>query len=119
VPDSSSDKNMQTLVSELWELVVAYAKQETVDPLKTLGRFLGFGVAGSVLLALGGVLISIGIVRLLQQEAAPHLVGHWSWVPYAAAGAFATLGIGLSVRAIGTDRRRVEREQAHLRNERG
>lgn len=118
MPDANPDKNMQTLVSELWELVVAYAKQETVDPLKSLGRFIGFGVAGSLFLALGAVLLSVGILRLIQMETVPHLTGNLSWVPYGGVAVFAVLAAGLAVRAIGADRRRLERERAQLRNRR-
>ncbi|MGH9094278.1 MAG: phage holin family protein [Acidimicrobiales bacterium] len=78
----ADDKSISTLAGELKDLVVAYAKQETIDPLKGLVRFIGFGVAGAVLLALGVAFISIAIVRALQYELAPHLGGHLSWVPY-------------------------------------
>jgi len=110
----SSDKSMQTLISELWDLIVRYAKQETLDPLKTLFRFVAWGLAGSACLALGTTLISIGILRLVQQELAPHLTGNWSWVPYLILVAFAGVVIGLLVRAIGGEKRRALRERIRL-----
>ena len=39
-----SEKSLPTLASELWDLVRAYAKQETIEPLKGIGRFIGFGL---------------------------------------------------------------------------
>ena len=116
---AESDKSLQELISEVWDLVVRYAKQETVDPLKGLIRFLGWGVAGSIFLAAGTVLLGIGIIRVLEQELAPHLAGNWSWVPYGGAALFGLLVMGLLVRAITTEKRRVDRERLALRNERG
>jgi hypothetical protein len=68
-------------VAELWELVVAYFKQETTEPLKSLGRVIAFGIAGSLAIGVGVVFIAIGGLRLLQYETdAFH--GNWSFVPY-------------------------------------
>lgn len=78
-------KGAATQIAELKDLVVGYAKQETVDPLKTLGRYLGFGLAGSVLLATGLFLLLLALLRGLQQV--PELQDStWDWVPYLASG---------------------------------
>ena len=68
-------------LTELWELVVAYFKQETTEPLKHLGRVIGFGIAGSIAIGLGTVMIAIGLLRLLQTET-DAFTGNWSFVPY-------------------------------------
>lgn len=76
-------KGAATQIAELKTLVVGYAKQETVDPLKTLGRYIGFGLAGSVLIGAGLSLLLLAMLRGLQSVevlADPT----WSWVPYLA-----------------------------------
>ena len=42
------------LITELRDLVVNYVKQQTLVPLQQLGRYIGFGLAGSLLLGLRG-----------------------------------------------------------------
>jgi Putative Actinobacterial Holin-X, holin superfamily III len=70
------------LVIELRELVVAYAKQETVAPLRQLGRYVGFGLAGALVLGLGVVLLFVGGLRALQTETGSTFTGDLSWAPY-------------------------------------
>jgi hypothetical protein len=76
--------NPQETVRELQELVIAYAKQETLEPLKGLGKFAGWRIAAAVLLGLGFAFAEIGLLRVLQEETGTALTGNWSWVPYAA-----------------------------------
>lgn len=52
--------------NEFATLVKDYAKQETVDPLKNLGRYLGFGLAGSVSFGVGVVFLLLALLRGLQ-----------------------------------------------------
>lgn len=73
---------MPQLVLELKELVVDYVKQETVVPLRNLGRYLAFGIVGAVLLGLGVVLLGVGGLRALQTETGTTFTGDWSWAPY-------------------------------------
>lgn len=67
---------------ELWDLVLAYARQETVEPLRGLARFVAFGLAGSLVGGFGLVLVLLGTLRLLQTETGTAFDGLWSWVPY-------------------------------------
>ncbi len=101
---SSSEKSLPTLASELFDLLRAYAKQETIEPIKGLGRFAAFGIAGSVLLGLGTVLVSLGLLRLLQSETGDTFDGSWSWAPYLLTLLLCALVIGLALSA--TRRRR-------------
>ena len=73
-------------LDDLVVLLRAYVHQETVGPLRGLGRYLLFGVVGSLLLGFGTVLVAIGGVRGLQVWGI--LEGWWSWVPYLAAAVF-------------------------------
>jgi len=68
--------------TELTRMVVDYIKQETLDPLKGLGRFVAAGVAGSVALSVGLVILSVGLLRVLQGETGSTFTGNLSWIPY-------------------------------------
>ncbi len=97
------EKGTGEVLRELWELVKDYGKQETIDPLKSLGRFVGFGAPGSILLALGVLLLSLGALRGLQIPTGPigrHLTGSLTWVPYAVTLVVAVLLILVAVKAI-------------------
>lgn len=52
---------------EAQHLLVAYAKQETIDPLKHLGRYLAWGLAGSLCIFLGVLFLALGLLRGLQR----------------------------------------------------
>lgn len=51
---------------EIQQLIVAYAKQETITPLRSLGRYLGYGMAGALLVFLGAFFTGLGVLRLAQ-----------------------------------------------------
>jgi lysylphosphatidylglycerol synthetase-like protein (DUF2156 family) len=68
--------------TDLWQLVVAYVKQETLEPIKGVGRYVAFGLAGSLVLATGLVLLFLGALRLLQDETGTTFTGNLSWLPY-------------------------------------
>ena len=75
-------KGLPGEAGELWKLVVGYAKQETLDPIKNLGRFLAFGMAGALVGSLGAVLLLLGGLRLLQTETGSAFDGNLTFVPY-------------------------------------
>jgi hypothetical protein len=80
---------------DAFKLTIAYLKQEALDPLKGLGRFLAWGLAGSLAIAVGVLLLLVGLLRLLQDETGTALTGNWSWVPY-----FAVSVVGLGVAGV-------------------
>jgi Putative Actinobacterial Holin-X, holin superfamily III len=67
---------------ELVDLVIAYTKQETVDPLKRLGKTVAFGVAGAVLVGIGSVFLAMSGLRALQTETEFFEDHNVTWAPY-------------------------------------
>ncbi len=82
-PSDNGSHGLRNAGDDAFQLTVDYLKQEVVDPLRGLGRFLYMGIAGSFFLAFGLLLILLGVLRLLQTETGTALTGDWSWVPYA------------------------------------
>jgi hypothetical protein len=96
----AGDHSVAGDASEFKDLLLAYVRQETLDPLKTLGRFLLWGAVGAVLMSVGGVFLALGIVRAIQTEAGVHLSGHLTWVPYMGGLLFALIVAGLAASRI-------------------
>ena len=92
-------------LGELKDLVVAYAKQETVEPLKTLGRYLGYGLAGAICLGLGLSLLLLALLRGLQRIEVfndPFEVGggSFTWVPYGITALVGAIVVALFLRKL-------------------
>jgi hypothetical protein len=108
-PTSRQDTaSLPALLREFAELAVAYLKQETLDPLKALGRFVAFGLAGAICFSAGAVFLGVGGLRALQRETNHHWTGDLSWLPYVIVVVFCLGVAGLAVSRIG----RVPRGQA-------
>ncbi len=69
-------------VGEVIEFFKAYAKQETLGPLKGAGNWLGYGVAAALTLGIGLFLMLLGLLRLLQTEWTRSATGSLSWLAY-------------------------------------
>ena len=96
-PSDNGSHGLRQAGDDAFQLTVDYVKQETIQPLKGLGRFLGYGIVGSFALAFGILLLLIGVLRLLQSETGTTLTGHWSWVPYASVILLGVVVIGVAV----------------------
>ena len=83
-------------LADIADLVKAYARQETVEPLQGMGRWVGMGIAGSLLLMLGSISLTLAMLRVLQEETGTTFTGNLSWLPY-----LATLGAALVVGLLG------------------
>ena len=101
-------KSIPALVGEVWELTLAYLKQETVEPAKGLGRFVVLGVAGSLVLAVGLVVLLLGGLRALQDETGSAFTGNLTWAPYgiAAGGSLVLVVLAAWAAVRGRGRRR-------------
>lgn len=95
---ASSGAPLPQLVLELRDLVITYVKQETLVPLKQLGRYAGFGIGGAVLLGIGVALLGVGGLRALQTETGETFTGDWSWAPYLIVFAALLFGSGITWR---------------------
>jgi hypothetical protein len=83
-PVPEQPKTIPQVLTELRELLIAYGKQETIEPLKGLGHFVGFGLAAAVVGATGILMLTLGTMRVLQTQTGGSLGGNWNWVPYVA-----------------------------------
>jgi hypothetical protein len=104
-PAHKDDQSIAEVVADLKDLTVAYAKQETIEPLKGIGRYVGFGVAGSVLLSIGVTTFAVAVLRYLQTQTGSTFTGNLSWIPYLITMAFLAVVVGLAVWAISRDER--------------
>jgi hypothetical protein len=105
-PANGQNPPLPQLVKELWELIVAYFKQETVVPLKQLGRWVAFGILGSLLLGVGVLLLAMAGLRALQEETGSAFTGNLSWIPYVIMFVTLVVGGAITWKARGVQRRR-------------
>lgn len=94
---------MDTL-RELWDLLRSYAIQETLAPLRSLGRSLGWGLLGAVFVGLSVILAGLGVLRLLQSETGL-FDDRLSWLPYLIVMVVMAVVIGVAVAGIARTRR--------------
>ena len=85
---------------EVVQLVVAYVRQETLDPVKGLGRYVVFGIAGSVALSIGLFVLAVGVLRVLQTETGTTFTGNLSWIPYVICAVMVVVICVIAVKAI-------------------
>jgi hypothetical protein len=82
VAEPSDPTELPGHVQDLTKMVIAYVKQETVEPIRGLKRFVAFGLAGSVLVSMGLLVLFLGVLRLLQEETGSLFRGHLKFIPY-------------------------------------
>lgn len=104
--DTPAPTALPQLILELRDLIVAYVRQETVVPLKSLGRYIGFGLLGALLLGTGAILLGVGGLRALQVETGSTFRGDWSWAPYGIVFLALVVGAAITWKARGMRRAR-------------
>ena len=87
-------------VAEVADLVKAYARQELLGPLQGAGRWVSMGLAGSLALAVGVILLLLSLLRALQTETGTVFAGSLSWIPYLIVAAALAGVIALLVRQV-------------------
>lgn len=77
----------------------AYAVQETLGPLRGLGRYILFGLIGAVLVSLAIILATLAVIRVLQTNTSV-FGANWSFVPHLVGATMLVLAIVTLLRAI-------------------
>jgi hypothetical protein len=90
-PPRTPSRQDPASVGDVVEYVKAYAKQETVDPLRRAGKYVGFGAAGGALVGLGVTFLLLGLLRMMQSEWSRSASGRLSWLAYV----IALVGLGV------------------------
>ena len=100
---------MQRDLDEIKDLALKYIKEETIQPIKQMGRFVAWGAAGSLLVGFGFFFLLFGALRFLQEQFKV-LDGTLSWIPYLIVVVLAAIIIALTLWRIvsGTAKRRVK-----------
>jgi hypothetical protein len=106
--DAKRTPPLPQLVTELRDLVVRYFREQTLVPLQKLGRYIAFGIVGSLLLGFGVVFLGMAGLRALQEETGDTFSGDWSWVPYLIM--FVALLFGAALVWLARTARRAEKE---------
>lgn len=87
--------SVQRDIDEIKELALRYIKEETVQPLKDLGRFVAWGAAGSLFVGFGVMLFLLGSLRFLQEQFKV-FDGSLSWLAYLIVAVLAILVIAFT-----------------------
>ncbi len=90
--------------------------QETVGPLRGLGRYLAFGLIGAVLVSLAIILAALAAVRALQSTTSV-FGANWSFVPHLVGAAVLVVAIATLMRAIRPSRSVVRHSEVDFESE--
>ena len=64
------------------DTVIGYVKQETLEPLRGIGRWIAVGTVASSMVSIGMVMILIGSLRFIDDICGHAFDGMWSFAPY-------------------------------------
>ncbi|MFN3217491.1 MAG: hypothetical protein ACE367_13435 [Acidimicrobiales bacterium] len=100
MPEPKNEKSPIDTANELKAMLTQYARQETVGPLQLLGKWVAFGVAGALLVAVGLAYLAFGVLRVLQSETSAFESGRTSYLPYLIAFALLMVFVGIAAWAM-------------------
>lgn len=83
-------------LKEIRDLAMRYVKEETVQPVKDIGRFAAYGALGSIFVGFGTILLLLAALRFLQEQFKV-LDGTLSWLPYVIVAVLACCVIALTL----------------------
>ena len=87
---------IQQDLEEIRDLAMRYVKEETVQPIKDIGRFAAYGALGSIFVGFGTTLLLLAALRFLQEQFKV-LDGTLSWLPYVIVAVLACCVIALTM----------------------
>src|SRR2546422_801248 len=94
----TNGKSLGTLITELRQMSVTYIREQATAPLKGAFRFLRLGLLGGAIAVAGGILVSLGLLRVAQSVTVLDIDhGGWSWLVYLAVGIVCLLAGALFV----------------------
>jgi hypothetical protein len=101
--------SVQRDLDEIKGLAMRYIKEETIQPLKDMGRFVVWGALGSLLVGFGYLFLLLGALRFLQDQFKV-LDGTLSWIPYLIVVVLAAIIVALTLWRVvsGTAKRRLK-----------
>ncbi|MDH3305939.1 MAG: phage holin family protein [Acidimicrobiia bacterium] len=89
----SNVQELPQLVTELVDLSKQYLQEQAVDPARKLGKTAALGVAAAILWAVGGVLLSVAVLRWIVGALEDTTM--WSALGYGLGFAAVALVVGL------------------------
>jgi hypothetical protein len=88
---------------DVLDLVVSYAKQETIEPLRGALRWILWGLASMAFICTGLVFIVLGVVRASQDLLGDSFQHSWSFVSYFVGVLACGIVVALALRSIKKD----------------
>lgn len=73
---------MARVGEELLLLLREYLRQQTVLPLRKLLRWVALGLAGAIFILVGVVMLTLGVLQVLQDQTGGVFDGSLRWLPY-------------------------------------
>lgn len=87
-------------VADVVQSVKAYARQETIEPVRGAARWVAVGTVAALSLGLAMVYLALGVLRLSQDLGGSSMAGAWSFVHYLVSLVVTAVLVGLAVSRI-------------------